>query len=210
MRPANTVGGDYYDIIPLGEGRVAIVVGDVSGKGMPAALLMTMLQGSLRTLISAGFRGEDLVQKMNEYLVKNTPENKMVTLFFGELNTASGELTYTNAGHNPALLVKGTGGVRTLDSNSLVLGLLPSARFRTDHVTLEAGDRLIIYTDGIVEASNKRDEEFGEGRLRELAVATAGRPADSFREELYKKALAFCSPRAPVDDMTLMIVELSR
>ncbi|RPI22863.1 MAG: DUF2975 domain-containing protein [Acidobacteria bacterium] len=207
MRPANTVGGDYYDMIPLSQDTVGIVVGDVSGKGMPAALLMTMLQGSLKTLISAGMRGEVLIQKMNDYLVRNTPENKMVTLFFGELNTTTGELAYTNAGHNPPLLLRASGQVQALDSNSLVLGLLPIACFTTDRVTLEPGDRLIIYTDGIVEAANKRDEEFGESRLRDFAVSRAKRPAPRFQEELYETVLAFCRPRHPVDDMTMMIVE---
>ncbi len=208
MRPANTVGGDYYDIIPLDDGRVIIVVGDVSGKGMPAALLMTMLQGSLRTLISAGFRREVLLQRMNEYLVKNTPENKMVTLFLAELDTVTGDLIYTNAGHNPPLIVRATGQVQNLDSNSLVLGLLSEARFTTDDAKLEPGDRLIIYTDGVVEAFNKRDEEFGEARLRDFAVKEARRPAVSFQEELYKAVLAFWGPRQPVDDMTIMIAEV--
>jgi hypothetical protein len=210
MRPANTVGGDYYDIIPLAEDTVALVVADVSGKGMPAALLMTMLQGSLRTLISAGFRGEVLIERMNQYLVRNTPENKMVTLFFAELNTATGDLTYTNAGHNPPLLLRAGARLQTLDSNSLVLGLLSDARFTSDDIKLEAGDRLIIYTDGLVEAFNKRDEEFGEARLRELAVTKAGRPAVSFQEDLYKAVLAFWGSRQPVDDMTVMILDFSR
>jgi len=207
MRPANTVGGDYYDIIPLGEGRLGLVVADVSGKGMPAALLETMLQGSLKTLISAGFRGEVLLQKMNQYLVANTPENKMVTLFFAELKTANGELNYISAGHNPALVVRADGTLLTLDSNSLVLGLVSKACFVTDHARLQAGDRLIIYTDGIVEASNKREEEFGDGRLRDLAVSQHKAPAARFQEELYAKVLTFCQPRAPVDDMTIMIVD---
>ena len=207
MRPANTVGGDYYDIIRLGEGRVGLVVGDVSGKGMPAALLMTMLQGSLKTLISAGFRGVLLLQKMNQYLVANTPENKMVTLFFAELNTMTGEMTYINAGHNAPLLVRADGTIQALNSNSLVLGLLPQATFAADHARVQPGDRLVIYTDGIVEAFNKQEEEFGEARLREVAASQRGTPAPKFQEDLYAKVLAFCHPRAPIDDMTLMVVE---
>jgi len=207
MRPANTVGGDYYDIIPLAENRLGIVVGDVSGKGMPAALLMTMLQGSLRTLISAGFRGEILLEKMNRYLVANTPENKMVTLFFAELDTTTGDLSYINAGHNSPLILRADGAVQSLDSNSLVLGLLPQASFVTDHARFQAGDRLLVYTDGIVEASNKHDEEFGEERLRNLALKERKLPAAKFQEELYAKVLAFCEPRAPIDDMTIMILE---
>ncbi|RPJ56493.1 MAG: serine/threonine-protein phosphatase, partial [Acidobacteria bacterium] len=99
---------------------------------------------------------------------------------------------------------------QTLDSNSLVLGLLPDASFTTDHAKLETGDRLIIYTDGIVEAFNKREEEFGEARLRDVAVKEAHRPAASFQEELYKAVLAFWGPRQPVDDMTMMIVDVNR
>jgi len=207
MQPANTVGGDYYDIIPLGDGRVGIVVADVSGKGMPAALLETMLQGSLRTLISAGFRGETLLDKMNQYLVANTPENKMITLFFGDLNTATGDLSYISAGHNPAMIIKADATVQMLESNSLVLGLLPDAVFVTDHTRLDAGDRLLIYTDGIVEASNKQGEEFGEDRLRDLAVSRSELSAPKFQEELYASVLAYCQPDGPADDMTLMVVD---
>src|SRR3989442_15131244 len=100
MRPANTVGGDYFDVIDLG-GGIAVVVGDVAGKGMPAALLMALLQGSLRTLITAGFRGPELITKLNAYLCGSIPENSLVTLFLGGLNLPTGDLRYVNAGHNP-------------------------------------------------------------------------------------------------------------
>jgi hypothetical protein len=106
MRPANTVGGDYYDIVDLGGDRVAVVVADVAGKGMPAALLMALLQGSLHTLISAGLRGTEMVSKLNTYLCQSIPTSSLVTLFYGELDTRSGELQYVNAGHNPPFLLR--------------------------------------------------------------------------------------------------------
>jgi hypothetical protein len=106
MQTANTVGGDYFDLIELGEGRMAVVIGDVAGKGMPAALLMALLQGSLRTLVTAGFRGAELIGRLNQHLAANIPRNRLVTLFYAEVDPAGGPLSYVNAGHNPPLIAR--------------------------------------------------------------------------------------------------------
>ena len=116
MRPANTVGGDYFDVIELDERRLAITVGDVAGKGMPAALLMALLQGSLRTLITAGLRGPELIGKLNDHLCANIPSNRLVTLFYAEYDTASGELEYVNAGHNAPFVLRADGTLQRLDA----------------------------------------------------------------------------------------------
>src|SRR5262249_41098380 len=101
MRPANTVGGDYFDVVDLEGGTFAVVVGDVAGKGMPAALLMALLQGSLRTLVTAGLRGGELIRKLNTHLCAHIPSNRLITLFYGEVDGRRGRLVYVNAGHNP-------------------------------------------------------------------------------------------------------------
>ncbi len=128
MRPANTVGGDYFDIIDTDGENVAVAVGDVAGKGMPAALLMALLQGSLRTLITAGFRGPDLIGKLNAHLHANIPSNRLVTFFYAEIEPATGLLRYVNAGHNPPFLVRASGEQQTLAGNGIALGVLPTRR----------------------------------------------------------------------------------
>jgi serine phosphatase RsbU (regulator of sigma subunit) len=206
MRPANTVGGDYFDLVELGEGRVAIVMGDVAGKGMPAALLMALLQGSLRTLLTAGLRGGDLMAKLNAHLYANIPSNRLVTLFYGELDPATGRLAYVNAGHNPPLLARLNGPVERLAATSLALGVVAETPFEVGTVAIEAGDRLLLYTDGVTEAENGIDEEYGERRL--LAFLEAHRK-DSDRALLdgaLASVLLFGGGVRPRDDMTLMVV----
>ena len=166
MRPANTVGGDYFDVIDLGEGRVAVAVADVAGKGMPAALLMALLQGSLRTLITAGFRGADLIGKLNAHLHANIPANRLVTLFYCEVDAASGRIRYVNAGHNAPFLLRRGAACRGLPATDVALGIVPGAVFNEAEAALDPGDRLFVYTDGVSEAFDARDCEYGEGRLQ--------------------------------------------
>ncbi len=207
MRPANTVGGDYHDIIDLPDNRTGILIGDVAGKGMPAALLMALLQGSLRTLLTAGFRGTELMRKLNEYLYDNIPANRLVTLFYGELDCATGDLHYVNAGHNPPYLLRAGQASLRLSTTSLVLGVLRDAVFEATDVRLEPADRLILFTDGVTEAFNQRDEEYGEGRLEAKLKSDAGLQGEDLIFDIIKDVLAFCDSARPVDDMTLMCVQ---
>jgi serine phosphatase RsbU (regulator of sigma subunit) len=208
MRPADAVGGDYYDVIDLGDGRIAFVLGDVAGHGLPAALLMALLQGSLRSLISSGLRGADLIAKLNTYLVANTPSNRMVTFFYGELDPATGQLNYINAGHNPPYLYDGSGMTR-LGSTSVFLGAFDGAPFTEASVELRDGARLLIFTDGITEAANPVDEEFGEDRL-EMLIGERGQTAPaSLIEAGFAKVIKFCGKATPADDMTMMVVSRS-
>ncbi len=208
MQPARTVGGDYYDVVELDGGRLAFVVADVAGKGIPAALLMTLLQGSLRSLLSSGLRGADLVTRLNAYLVANTPENRLITFFYGELDPASGELRYVNAGHNPPLLFDGS-QVARLDPTGVVLGVLEGALFSEERVQLEDGARLLLYTDGVTEAANPADEEFGEQRLEQLLRERAGTTPPRLIETIFETVIAFCGRAKPADDMTMMVVSRS-
>jgi hypothetical protein len=206
MRPANTVGGDYFDLVDLGDGRVAVVVGDVAGKGMPAALLMALLQGSLRTLVTAGLRGAALVAKLNAHLCANIPPNRLVTLFYAELDR-DGRFVYVNAGHNPPRLARAGGAVETLHGGGVALGILPDAAYEPWETSLAPGDRLVLYTDGITEAANPRDEEFGEARLDAVLTARRSDPAETLLEGLTSEVLGFCGAARPGDDMTLVVVD---
>lgn len=206
MRPANTVGGDYYDVIELGDDSLAIAVGDVAGKGMPAALLMAMLQGSLRTLITAGFRDADLISKLNAHLHANIPSNRLVTFFYGELPGRAGVLRYVNAGHNPPFVLRKNGEVMRLPANGVALGVLLEAEFETGEIALGQGDRVLLYTDGVTEAFDAGDREYGEGRLEAFLVKGRGLDDPTLIEALKNDVLTFCGAVRPRDDMTLMVV----
>ena len=208
MQPADSVGGDYYDIIDLGDGRIAFVVADVAGHGLPAALLMALLQGSLRSLISSGLRGAELVGKLNTYLVANMPENRMITFFYGELDPATGQLDYVNAGHNPPYLYDSSGS-RRLDSTGVVLGAVDGVPFREANIELPPGARVLLFTDGIVEAANPADEEFGEERLERLIGEKGDIAPASLIESTVANVVTFCGKAKPADDMTMMIVSRS-
>jgi serine phosphatase RsbU (regulator of sigma subunit) len=205
-RPANTVGGDYHDIIELGAGRIGVVTGDVAGKGIPAALLMALLQGSLRTLITAGFRGPELVRKLNEYLFDNIPTNRLVTLFYGELEPTTGALWYVNAGHNAPFLLQNASVKERLPATSVVLGVLRDAAFEEKETRLEPGDRLLLFTDGVSEAFNQHEEEYGEERLERFLQNHGTMGEDELIFAIIKDVLAFCDSARPGDDMTLMCI----
>ena len=210
MRPANTVGGDYFDVIELGEGRLALAVGDVAGKGMPAALLMALLQGSLRTLLSAGLRGEELVAKLNTHLCSNIPSNRLITLFYAELDPAAGQLRYVNAGHNPPFLLAIGHPPARLAATAMALGITTEAEFASMAVELDPGDRLVLYTDGVTEAEDPKDREYGEARLAAWLQANRDQPGRRLIDGVIAEVLEHCGGVRPRDDMTLMCVDSRR
>jgi phosphoserine phosphatase RsbU/P len=206
MRPANTVGGDYYDIVELGEGRIGIVIGDVAGKGMPAALLMALLQGSLHTLVTAGLRGTELVSKLNAYLCKSIPASSLVTLFYGELDTSTGWLRYVNAGHNPPFLLRKNQAMQRLMPTSLVLGVTETTTYEAEETELGVGEKLLLFTDGISEAFNVDQQEYGESRLESFFRTHSTLPQADLIQQLTTDVLGFCGDARPTDDMTLMAI----
>ncbi len=176
-RPANTVAGDYYDAFfrpaadgaagsALDAGRLLVVVADVAGKSVPAALLMATFQASLRALAALPTSLADLVQGLNRYACAHSLEGRrFTTAFLAELDSATGALTYINAGHNAPLLRRASGRFERLEAGGLPLGIEPHAGYDFACVTLAPGDLLVVFTDGVIEAVNEDDEEFGEGRL---------------------------------------------
>ena len=206
MRPANTVGGDYYDVIELEAHRLGFIIADVAGKGMPAALLTALLQGSFRTLITAGHRNSDLIAKLNAYLCSSIPDNSLVTLFYGELDTLTGNLTYINAGHNAPMILREDQTVEQLRSNGLILGFNPDAPFPAATTRIDLEDRLLLYTDGISEAFNLKEEEYGEERIETFLLKHQKHPANTLIQSLLEDVLLHSGSARIKDDMTLMVV----
>jgi phosphoserine phosphatase RsbU/P len=206
MLPARTVGGDYYDVLDMDEDHLAVIVGDVTGKGLPAAMLMASVLGSARALFSAGLRAADLITALNRHVCTNAAGGRFVTLFYGELDTASGALTYVNAGHNPPMLLRADGRVDRLAPTSMVLGMLADAPIEAARAEVGPEDRLLLFTDGYSEAFNKKDEEYGEERLGESFVRARALPLPVAVERLTADVLSFCGRVPPHDDMTLMLV----
>jgi sigma-B regulation protein RsbU (phosphoserine phosphatase) len=207
-RPARHVGGDYFDLFRHGEEeeRLALVVGDVSGKGVPAALLVSTLHSSLRLLIERLSVSSELMNRLNRHILESSSSNKFITLFVGDLDPRSGELTYLNAGHNPGIVLRAGGGIERLGSGGLPLGLLPDAGFRTERVTLGPGDVFCIYTDGITEATDPEDEEFGLERLEGLLGAERARPLDELLTAVEAAVTQFAAGLPQGDDQTVVLL----
>src|SRR6187200_2269462 len=153
-RPANTVGGDFYDIVPLPDGRVLLALGDVAGKGSPAALLMALLLAMMRTLVDEGLEDADLATRLNAQIVKHAPRTRFVTLFIATFDPRTGSLVYVNAGQNPPLLRRTDGSYERLRAGGMALGMFENATYSAGRVELATGDVLVMYSDGITEAED--------------------------------------------------------
>jgi len=206
-RPARQVGGDYYDLLPLENGKVAVILGDVSGKGMPAALLVSTLHSALRLLLDRIGVGPELMDRLNRHLVESSLSNKFVTSLVAELDPATGEMTYLNAGHNPALLLRGDDQtVEQLGPGGVPLGLLPNARFSARQVELRPGDLLWVYSDGITEAESVTDEEFGMERLTRCLAENRDRPLGEIMATIDREVTRFAEGLPQRDDQTVVLL----
>jgi sigma-B regulation protein RsbU (phosphoserine phosphatase) len=206
-RPARQVGGDYYDLLALPDGRVELVVGDVSGKGIPAALMVSTLHSALRLLLDQAGFGPSLLDRLNRHILESSAANKFITLLIAELEPWSGILRYLNAGHNPGLLLRAEGGrVEELSASGVPLGLLPNGRYLPREVVMEAGDLLCIYSDGITEAESITEEEFGTERLIGILRQHAGKPLQAVLEEIQAAVGHFALGMPQYDDQTVVLL----
>jgi serine phosphatase RsbU (regulator of sigma subunit) len=205
--PCYEVGGDYFDFIRLKEGNLGIGLGDVSGKGMDAAMLMSSLHASVRgqALTRAPIR--EMVGTVNRYIYETTMPNKFVTFFYGELNPQTHQLTYTNAGHNPPLLIRSDGQVDTLEAGGIPLGIVDEMVYEEGRVQFGPGDLMIIYSDGFSESVNELGEEFGVTRLIEVVRKHRHLKATQVRDRIDEAISQFIGKAHPADDMTLVIVK---
>jgi hypothetical protein len=202
---ADHVGGDFHDIFEAESGSIAIVLGDVSGKGVPAALLGSVLQGAIRS--SGASNHESACERINRMLCERTAGERFATLFWGVFDPATSTLSYVNAGHAAPMLVRsGQKIIERLDEGGPVLGLLPNARYLAGTVTIESSDTLVLYSDGINEATNQNDQEYGEDRITELISEAADATASEVCERIMKDVTAFARAGVSPDDRTLMVV----
>jgi phosphoserine phosphatase RsbU/P len=205
--PCFEVGGDYYDFIEQRDGRCIITLGDVSGKGTGAALLMSSVHAAVRAHTRTRLSAGEIVSEINQYIYDNTPANRFVTLFYSDLDPHTHQLTYINAGHNSPLLVRASGEVTRLDIGGFPLGITPFGDYREGWVELELGDVLVIYSDGVSESLNEEGEEFGEARLIEIVQKNRGRTAPGVRDRIDEALTKFVGKAKSVDDLTLVILK---
>ncbi len=204
--PAKEVGGDYFDFIPIDSHRFAFCLGDISGKGIPAALLMSNLQATVRGQSLVNVTAAQLVERCNAMLFHNTPPEKFSTFFFGILDTAAHQMTYANAGHNfPFLFSAGT--ERQLEESDIVLGIMETLSFSEHRVSLELGDIFVLYSDGITEAINHREEEFGEPRLISATAENRHASAEELVANIIEAVKRHAGDCTQFDDMTLLIIK---
>jgi sigma-B regulation protein RsbU (phosphoserine phosphatase) len=204
--PAQTVGGDYFDFVFMDEAHLALCLGDVSGKGLPASLLMANLQAAIRSQVLACASVTDCLSRTNTLLYRSTDAGKFATAFYCVLDLERHELTFSNAGHNPPLLFRSSRPER-LEEGGLMLGAFEGAEFVEASCRIEPGDLLVVYSDGITEAMNGDNEEFGEEGLVEVVNRERERSAEDVLDAIVKAALDFTGDRLQGDDMTLMVLK---
>lgn len=205
-RPARQVGGDYYDLFTLDDGRVGLVVGDVSGKGMPAALLVSTLHSALRLLVDRIGIGPELLARLNHHLIESSLSNKFVTLILAGLEPATGALTYLNAGHNPGVLLRRDGTVEHLSPGGVPLGLIGNVVYGTRGTEVRPGDLLCLYSDGITEAESPTDEEYGLERLVACLAEHRDSPLGEIVEEIDRATTRFAEGLPQRDDQTVVLL----
>src|SRR5882762_10196271 len=205
--PCYEIGGDYYDFIKREDGRLVIALGDVSGKGTAAALLMSSLHAAIHAQTGSHDTLVETISAVNRYLADNIPPNRFVTLFYAELDPASGAVSFLNAGHNPPLIVHAAGTVEQLASGGLPLGIKADADYREGRTTLQQGDVLVIYSDGVTEAASPSGEEFGPTRLYEVVSRNVDSSAAGIRDRIESALTKFSQGTQAADDITLVIVK---
>jgi sigma-B regulation protein RsbU (phosphoserine phosphatase) len=204
MIPARAVGGDFYDYFWLDEKRLGVVIGDVSGKGVPAALLMAVTRSLLRATALRGDEPGPCLGEVNRLLLRDTATERFVTLFYAVLDSERGELCFANAGHNAPFLVRPSGAMQELNGAQLILGALPEARYSTNRLPLKCGDRLFLYTDGVTEALNPEREQFSEQRLQRLLSEAADDSPQEMIDRVVQEVRRFAADAPQSDDITTL------
>jgi phosphoserine phosphatase RsbU/P len=204
-RPANTVGGDFYDIAQLPDGRVLLALGDVAGKGSPAALLMALLLAMMRTLVDEGVEGPVLVERLNHQVMKQAPRSRFVTLFVGVLDPATGDFSYVNAGHNPPLVRRGDGRYDSLREGGVAVGMFEQATYQAGTAQLAVGDVLVMFSDGVVEAENEAGQPFDEAGVRSIVDQPIWSSAKELSWALFAAVQRHTDDRRLMDDLTALV-----
>jgi phosphoserine phosphatase RsbU/P len=205
--PCRFVGGDFYDLLELEDGRAAIVLGDVSGKGISAALLASMAQGVIHAQFNSGLSLPEVLTSLNRVLVQKSDDDRFITLFCALID-ADRTLSYVNAGHNPPILARANGGTELLATGSMLLGSFDFAEYQAQETKLEPGDVLVIFSDGVTEAVNKSNQMFGNERLEHLVKKNESLSAKEIKDRIEQEVLAFTRGLPQGDDITLIALKM--
>jgi phosphoserine phosphatase RsbU/P len=206
-RPANTVGGDFYDVLPLPDGRVIVTLGDVAGKGSPAALLMALLLAVLRTLVDEDLAPTELMRRLNLQICRHSPGSRFITLFYAVYSPIDGRLTYVNAGQTPPLLRRVGGSYERLEGTGIALGMFEGSTYRAVDTILSPGDTLVLYSDGITEAEDPNGQPFEETGLAEVVTTYGAFTAAEMGTELLKAIERHARDSRFGDDLTVLILK---
>jgi serine phosphatase RsbU (regulator of sigma subunit) len=204
--PCREVGGDYFDYLARGEGRLAIALGDVSGKGIGGALLMAMLQACFRAQAGLDIPLSEVVARINNVVFTHSDPERFITFFCCELDSASGELTCVNAGHNPPLLFRADGIVKEVRHPQLILGIRPDLSYAARDLVLQSGDLLVLYSDGVTESRRPDGREFEVGGLVRTVKKNLGRPVAAIRDAIVTAARSFAGSAEQADDLTVSLI----
>jgi phosphoserine phosphatase RsbU/P len=206
-RPANTVGGDFYDVLPLADGKVIVALGDVAGKGSPAALLMALLLAVLRTLVDEQLEPAPLVERLNLQIARHSPASRFITLFFGVYDPAAGGLTYVNAGQNPPLIRRRDGRYERLTATGVALGMFEGSRFAAERTTVLPGEILVLYSDGITEAENPVGQPFEETGLEQVIDAYVSETSAQLAANVLSAVERHAARPRFIDDLTILLLK---
>jgi sigma-B regulation protein RsbU (phosphoserine phosphatase) len=207
-QPSREVGGDYYDFLDIDGSSIGIVIADVSGKGIPAALLVSSLHAALRAEVRNKFSPPRVMSNINQLIAASTSPEKFATMFYGEFYPGENKLSYCNAGHNYPAVIHADGQIEFLIAGGLVLGAFPQADYEKGELILQNGDLVVFYSDGVTEAFNEKEEEFGENRLFELLLQNRHLSAEKIKQIIVDEVERFSGSVSGYDDFTLVIMKL--
>jgi sigma-B regulation protein RsbU (phosphoserine phosphatase) len=205
-RPANTVGGDFYDVLPLADGRIILAVGDVAGKGSPAALLMALLLAMLRTLVDEQLEPEPLITRLNAQIWRHSPGSRFITIFYAVYTPATGALTYVNGGQNPPLIRRADGSYDRLSATGIALGMFDKSTYTAVETRIEPGEMLVLYSDGITEAENPEGLPLEEPGLQAILDRHRDEPPAQLGAHIIKSVERYAQASRFTDDLTILIL----
>jgi phosphoserine phosphatase RsbU/P len=206
-RPANTVGGDFYDVLPLTDGRIIVTLGDVAGKGSPAALLMALLLAVLRTLVDEDLDPPSLIERVNAQICRHSPSSRFITLFYAVYTPATGTLAYVNAGQNPPMIRRTNGRYERLGSTGVALGMFEHSTFASVETSLGPGEMLVLYSDGITEAEDPSGHPFEEAGLERVVERHAGQETAEIGVQVIKAVESHAKASRFIDDLTILVLK---
>jgi sigma-B regulation protein RsbU (phosphoserine phosphatase) len=207
--PSRTVGGDFYDFIPISDHSIGVVIADASGKGMPAALMIAQIQAMVRSEVNNGSPIGTMLKNMNQHVLRSSSAEKYATLFYGELDARGGQFCYANAGHNYPILVRGDGRVELLKEGGPIIGALPFTEYTSCDLQLQPQDVLFLFTDGLSEAMDAEEREYGENRICNIILEHRTKDPQALVDLILNDVRSYDPTYPPRDDMTIVAIKMS-